>query len=71
MPTIAFDNFINVIANANNFESFCGAYLNPVDGSTVGGSVRGENFLPTLKPKAELRALSPVSPQQSEMFNQN
>jgi hypothetical protein len=42
-PTLALDNMLSAaagnIANRNNFESFCGDFLNPVSMSNAGGVV--------------------------------
>ena len=48
IPTTAMDNFATIVApnvgNDNNFETYCGSYLNPLAGSTVSGQVVGESI---------------------------
>jgi hypothetical protein len=48
IPTISFDNFASLPAggvantgNDNNFETYCGTFLNPLAGQTVSGTVLG------------------------------
>ena len=40
IPTIAFDNNMMMGAlNPNNFETYCGAVLNEISGTLIGGTV--------------------------------
>jgi hypothetical protein len=48
VPTVALDNALSAAAanvgNKNNFESYCGTYLNPLALSQGGGIVTGPNY---------------------------
>ena len=46
IPSIAYDNFASLGSNTgndNNYETYCGTFLNPLSGQTVSGTVTGDD----------------------------